>query len=246
MAAESDQPTRRAAPLRGNRQPPRRGKVERLGIAPELADHSGEAGASYPLLHRPQRIAGIARLDMDEVSAGQPGRVDPPAFEYRHPLLHPQQRFVGRELRQQEPGPAAIARMSGEQLGEGRLRCFGQAPIFLRKQEVRRHARLGSCLRRSTSARRGDGSAGDQRQASCHTTHNVFVLLLFLSRDSLAGVNPATRSVGLRLYFLEEFPHFADNVLHSGGRYAERHVMAVELGLLVALMIKSACSTRRN
>ena len=24
-----------------------------------------------------------------------------------------------------------------------------------------------------------DGSAGDQRQASCHTTHNVIVLLLF-------------------------------------------------------------------
>ena len=26
---------------------------------------------------------------------------------------------------------------------------------------------------------REDGSAGDQRQASCHTTHNVIVLLLF-------------------------------------------------------------------
>ena len=42
---------------------------------------------------------------------------------------------------------------------------------------------------------RRDSSADDQRQASCHTTHNVFVLLLFLFRDSWARVNPATRKV---------------------------------------------------
>jgi len=31
----------------------------------------------------------------------------------------------------------------------------------------------------SRSGARGDGSAGDQRQTSRHTTHNAFVLLLF-------------------------------------------------------------------
>ena len=48
-------------------------------------------GASQALLHRPQRGAGVARLDMDEVATGKPRRIDPPAFEDRHPLLHPQQ-----------------------------------------------------------------------------------------------------------------------------------------------------------
>ena len=46
--------------------------------------------------------------------------MDPPAFEDRHPVLDPQQRLVRRELREQEPGPAAIPRMRGEQFGEGR------------------------------------------------------------------------------------------------------------------------------
>jgi hypothetical protein len=53
MAAEPNQPAGRAAAFRRDRQPPRRGEVERAGVAPQLANDGGEAGASYPLLHRP-------------------------------------------------------------------------------------------------------------------------------------------------------------------------------------------------
>ena len=72
-AAQPHQPAGRAAAFRRDRQPPRRGEVERARVAPQFADHGGEAGASYPFLHRPQRVAGVARFDMDEVLAGKPG-----------------------------------------------------------------------------------------------------------------------------------------------------------------------------
>lgn len=116
MAAEPHQPARGSAALGCDRQASCRGEIEHLGVAPQFANHGGEAGASYPLLHCPQSIAGVARFDMDEVLGWKSRRVDPPAFEDRHAILDPQQRLAGRELRQQEPHPTAIARMSGEQL----------------------------------------------------------------------------------------------------------------------------------
>src|SRR4051812_7285556 len=85
-AAKPNQPAGYARPLRRNREPPGRGEVEHSRIAPDLADDAGERGASYPLLHRPQPIAGVTRLDMDEVLRRKPGWVDATALEDRHPI----------------------------------------------------------------------------------------------------------------------------------------------------------------
>jgi len=45
--------------------------------------------------------------------------MDPSGFENRHSLLHPQQGFAALDLGEQEPGPAAVSRVAGEQLGKG-------------------------------------------------------------------------------------------------------------------------------
>ena len=126
---------------------------------------------------------------MDEIARSDPRRMNPPAFKDRHPVLNPQDRFFAIGLRKQEADPAGIAGMRREQFGQGGLCRLGQVPVPLRRQgssparPLSADARLGSCLRRSTvlnrPGARGDGSAGDQRQASCHTTHNAYVLLLF-------------------------------------------------------------------
>jgi hypothetical protein len=44
--------------------------------------------------------------------------MDTPALEDRHPVLDPQQRFPIAELRKEEPGPAAVTGMRGEELGK--------------------------------------------------------------------------------------------------------------------------------
>ena len=132
--------------------------------------------------------------------------MDPPAFEDRHAVLDPQRWAVGRDLRQQEPRPAPVARVDGEQLGQG---CFPPPDFWgrgtarsavegsfcgIQNPSVAAAPRHLPCKGRGGDFRpRGDSSAGDQRQASCHTTHNADVLLLFLSRDSGARVNGATR-----------------------------------------------------
>lgn len=119
MAAKTHQPAGGAAAFRSDRKPPRRGEVERARIAPEFADHGREAGASYPLLHRPECVSGVACLDVDEVLGGKPWWVDSTTFEDRHAVLDPKQWFIGRELCQQESRPAAVSRVCGEQFGEG-------------------------------------------------------------------------------------------------------------------------------
>jgi hypothetical protein len=58
-----------------------------------------------------------------------------------------------------------------EEFGEGGGLRFWQAPALARSARKR--------TRFSRSGARGDGSAGDQRKTSRHTTHNVLVLLLF-------------------------------------------------------------------
>ena len=108
---------------------------------------------------------------MDKVLARQPRRMDPPAFEDRHTVLDPQQRLVGADLRQQESCPAAVTRMDGEQFGKGGAGRRRQAPALVQP--------AGETMKLCRPGVRGDSSASDQRQASCHTTHNVFVLLLF-------------------------------------------------------------------
>ena len=176
MAAQPNQKSGHAGPLGGDGKPPRRGKVEGAWVAPYLADHAGERAASQPLLHCPQGIACVARLDVDEVLAGKARRIDPAALQNRHPLLHPQQRLGRIDLSQQQPRPAGVAGVGREQFGKSR-----HSSEHARKRRIDR------------SGAREDGSAGDEREVSCHTTHNVSVLLLFLSRDSPAGVNGATR-----------------------------------------------------
>ena len=206
-AAEPDQPAGYAAALRRDRQPPGRNEVERPGVAPDFADDAGQRGASYAFLHRPQRVPRIARLDMDEVARRKAGRMNPPTFENRHSVLDPQQGLGRIDLGQQEPCPSRVARVPGEEFGQGRF-----PPLHLQGRGTMRSMVEGpSCGIQNPSVAAaprhlprksgggdftpsGDSPAGDQRQASCHTTHNVFVLLLFLSGDSQRRVNPATRA----------------------------------------------------
>src|SRR5688500_72669 len=126
--------------------------------------------------------------------------MDSSALEDRHAFLHPQQRLVGGELRQQEPGPAAVARVRCEQLverrspplhlqGRGTTRRVVEGPVCdvqdpstmsLRAMVPLPEKSWGGWVSRIGA--RGDGSAGDERKASCHTTHNACVLLLFFIR----------------------------------------------------------------
>ena len=87
---------RHAMPFGGEYQPPRGGEVERLGIARKLSDDEGQRAAPYALLHRPQRIGGVGRRDMDEPAAPR----DRQAMEERASaaanalrILHPQPGF---------------------------------------------------------------------------------------------------------------------------------------------------------
>src|SRR4051812_6222624 len=105
---------------------------------------------------------------MDEVLTGEAGRMDSPALQDRHPLLHPQQGFAAFDLSEEKSRPSAVPRMRGEQLGEGRVGRRGQLPALA--QPAGELANFG----------RTACAAGDQGKASCHTTHNVLVLLLFL------------------------------------------------------------------
>ena len=71
VAAEPNQTGGHPVPLGRDREPARGGEIERRGVAPHFADDERQRGASQALLHRPQRGAGVARLDVDEVGEGQ-------------------------------------------------------------------------------------------------------------------------------------------------------------------------------
>jgi len=195
-SAKPHQPAGRAAALRSDGEPPGRGKIERFRVAPDLADHAGKRRASYALFHRPQRVTGVSRLDMDEVLRRQSGWMDSPGFENRHAVLHPEQGLVGRHLRQQEPRPAAVAWMLGEELAQGRPGRLRQSPSFA--QIILNWAFFD----------RTAGAAGDQGQTTCHTTHNAFVLYLFLSGESDQRVNGTTRPVVGRTHYHSPEAHF--------------------------------------
>lgn len=80
-------------PLGRQHQPARRGEIERLGIARNLADDKGQRAASYALLHGPERIGCIARRDMDEVATllgRKTVKIGPPAPPNAAGILHPQ------------------------------------------------------------------------------------------------------------------------------------------------------------
>ena len=91
--------------------------------------------------------------------------MDAARFEDRHPLLDPQQRLGRLNLREQEAGPAAVAGACGEQFAKGGAGRRRHAPALAQPAgEAMMFSRSGAC---------GDGSDGDQRQTSCHTTHNA-------------------------------------------------------------------------
>ena len=120
---------RHAMPFGGEHQPPRGGEIERLGIARKLSDDEGQRAAPYALLHRPQRIGGVARRDMDEPAAPR----DRQAMEERASaaanalrILHPQpgfRRFIalppafGERQRQRFAGGIVHARKQLPQAG---------------------------------------------------------------------------------------------------------------------------------
>src|SRR5215213_9703904 len=89
------------------------------------------------------------------------------AFKDRHAVLDPQQRLVGVKLGKQETGPAAVARMRGEQLRQGGAGRNGQMPSSAQPAGELNVFGRTAC------------AAGDQGKASSHTTHNASVLLLF-------------------------------------------------------------------
>src|SRR5205085_11636388 len=122
------------------------------------------------LLHRPQRIARVARLDMDKILRREAWWMDPSAFEDRHPLLDPEQRLLAVQLSEQEARPAAVAWVDSEELGQGRAGRSWQEPSAVQP--------AGEL----TNFGRATFAAGDQGKACSHTTHNVFVLLLFFIR----------------------------------------------------------------
>lgn len=93
--------------------------------------------------------------------------MDAPALEDRHPVLYPEERLIERELRQQKPCPAAIARMQAEQFRKGGAGRSRQMPWSARPAGERMN------FGRTTFA------ASDQDKVCNHTTHNIFVLLLF-------------------------------------------------------------------
>lgn len=161
---------------------------------------------------------------MDEILCGQPRWMDSPAFENGHALLHPQQRFLRVDLRQQEPRPSAVARVHCEQLGKrgfplpdfwgrGTIRrmvegsCTRQEAPSVTATPMSDLGLLGAvpmqlilpCICRGGEISRAASAARDQGQVRSHTTHNI--LFYFCSypvnwiRESMARL--AKCNVGL-------------------------------------------------
>src|SRR3954462_15925141 len=104
---------------------------------------------------------------MDEVLAGPAWRIDAPTLQDRHPVLHPQHRLARAELREQEPRPAAVTRVRGEQLGQGTDGRNGRLPSPA--QPAGELANFGRAV----------STVFDEGKACCQTPHNADVLLLF-------------------------------------------------------------------
>ena len=170
---------------------------------------------------------------MDEVLRGKPRRMDPPALEDRHPVLDPQQGLVGRTA------PAG-------------------SPPSRRRASARRTARTGwgwaaraechrspSPLGSWTAFRsRTTFAAGDQGKACGHTTHNVFVLLLFfISRSGRRGqwreLAGAFRKGRTTFHLRQESADVANDLSECGAPQDGAHMIGVDLHRLVDLMVQS-------
>ena len=143
-------------------QPPRGGEIERFGIARQFPDDEGQRAASYALLHCPQRIGRVARLNMDEPMPPrdrQPvqERASAPPDALR--ILHPQPVLCVSAVPQLRFGKGERQRLSTgivharKQLPHaGRQIAFGR-PLLTRARERRRQVRrtqgvnaIGDCI----------------------------------------------------------------------------------------------------
>ena len=209
---------------------------------PDFADHGRERRAPYPFLHRPQRVARVARLDVDEILRGKSRRMDSPAFEDRHALLHPQQGFVGAELRQQEPCPAAIARVRGEQFATG----WGWAARAAASVRPARWGSWGSFFGRTASA------AGDQgKPAATQLTTFLFYFCSFSRR--VRGRESMPRDSAASLSDRADGPpspsgnaDFANDSAERGAPQHGAHMIGVDLHRSVDLMVQPARRARRD
>ena len=165
------------AALRRDRKPPRRGEVERRRVAPQLADHCGQAASISGPPPSPTARAGVPRLDMDEFDAAEARAGRCARFRGSPCGPAPRAKACPRSTwARRKPVQPASRGAAREQLGQGGAGWRGQGPARTQQGRVRRRSGRGGLGR---SGARGDGSAGDERQAFRHTTHNVSVLLLF-------------------------------------------------------------------
>ena len=159
----------------------------------------------------------------------------------------PTARAFGVDLGKQESGPAAIARVRREQsrtrVGPAPAKAGPDAGALdrfaagLLPSQEHGFSRPDACR---------DSSAGDQGQASRHTTHNVFVLVLFLSRDLLCGVESA-RLASAKSRFPQGIRRISRTTSRARrSRNAEGHMGAVELDRLVALVFEPARRARSD
>ena len=181
-----------ARPLRRDRQPPGRGEVERRRVAPQFADHRATAPAHLSPSSIAHSAARASRASTWMRSRRrQARRMDPPAFQDRHPLLHPQQRLAARRA-----GPAG-SRPSRRRAGARRRVRTGSGAAARAEASARptrlKQGRAGPAAEAQGRPRRRQGKAlrHTTRQRFCST----FVLF---PRVQGAGVNRATRRLRLR------------------------------------------------
>ncbi len=161
--------------------------------------------------------------------------------------------LVGRDLRQQEPRPAAVARMRREQLGQGR-----HPPLHLQGRGTMRSMVEGSfCgkappsrLRRATSpAKAGEETLGRTETAPPATrdrplaTRLTTLMFCFCSYRVSRPAESILR-LGTKAKLFQKQLNFADNVARRALRDAERHMRAAHLDRLVALVLQPACGAR--
>ena len=144
--------------------------------------------------------------------------MDSPAFEDRHAVLHPQHRLVRIDLREQEPGPAAVARMGGEQFAKGGAGRRGQmsapakggGPPKVVEGPLRRAARATSAGNPGRSIGRAETAPPATREDLLpHDSQRFCSTFVLISR--LAG-GSQSRDSGAYALLVQEPPDLADHL----------------------------------
>jgi hypothetical protein len=135
-ASRLDQQSRHPALARGENQPARGGEVAGAGEPGHLGENRIEPRAAQPLLHRPERAAGIAGAQHDDAGGiegvsrriishhhGDPLRIGRPVLGPGALLLDPEHRSAAiepqRESQRETMRGAAIAGLLGQDLVDG-------------------------------------------------------------------------------------------------------------------------------